>query len=1017
VARSRGPATRRRTLLVTGITTAVLATSLGVAATSSEAAPGAAVNQAAAGRSFKTGNYIVVLRDKPLTTYTGTVRGYAATKPATGRHVNVASAASKRYAGYLKQRQDGVLRKVGATARARYDVTVSGFAAHLSGAQAAELARTSGVLAVVPDKVLKIDTTNTANLLGLTGKNGVWARLGGQAKAGSGVVVGVIDSGYRPESASFRGSAVTTFAPQRVGVPYRTLTGRIAMKKADGGTFMGICQAGPSFAGTECNSKVLAARSFSQGFLQAGIPLAPGEVISVRDTNSHGTHTASTAAGNIVAHAVVAGRDFGQISGMAPGAKLSIYKALFRTADDPTSAAGVNSDIVAAIDQAVADGVDVINYSVGPNGGSNGIEIDDLAFLNAAAAGVFVAASAGNDGPGANTVSHLAPWETTVAAATADLFYGTVVLGNGQKYRGSSINGTAVPASPAILGSAGAAAGVAAADAMRCFANSLDPAKVTGKVVVCDRGVNDRVAKSAEVARAGGVGMVLANVNPNSLDTDIHSVPTVQVDDVTGAKIKSYVSSTANPTIAIAVGDTTGMKPEPVPQIAGFSSRGPAETVGGNLIKPDISAPGVSVIASIVPGPANKNSAYGPESGTSMSAPHIAGLAALILQKNPLWSPARVKSAMMTTATDTKRANGKPNTNPFDQGSGFVNPRRFLSPGLVYDAGIADYYGFLESQGFMGSGIDTGTGAKPTDGTEINLPSIGIGSLTGKRTVVRKVTALTPGTYKAKASAGRVGVRVAPSTLRFTRAGQTKSFTVTFTTGKAKVGVFSTGFLTWTGPKGVRVRSPLAVRPVAVAAPTEVHATSAGTSGSASYRVTLGQSPLPLSVKGLVQGAVTTGSVTAGGVAVPPANNASNVVVPVTVPAGTTLFRAQTVGVPEANDLDIYVFDDAGNIVSTAGATSAANETVDLVGLPAGQYFVEVNGFATTGGPSPFTLRTFVVPNTAAGNLTVSPTTLTGTVPSTKTVTLSWKNLAAGAPYLGWIGYGSSTVRTIVSIN
>jgi subtilisin family serine protease len=999
------------------VTTAVLVTTLGVAATSSEAAPGTTTRQAAAGAAFKTGNYIVVLRDKPLTTYTGTVRGYAATKPAAGHHVDVSSAASKRYAGYLKQRQDGVLRKVGASARARYDVTLSGVAAHLSGAQAAELAKTSGVLAVVPDKVVRINTTNTANLLGLTGRNGLWAQLGGQAKAGTGIVVGVIDSGYRPESASFAGTAVTTVAPQGVGVPYRTLTGRIAMKKADGGTFFGICQPGPSFTGDECNSKVLGARSFPQGFLAAGLQLAPGEVTSVRDTNSHGTHTASTAAGAIVAHAVVAGRDFGQVSGMAPGAKLSIYKALFRTADDPTSAAGTNSDIVGAIDQAVADGVDVINFSVGPPGGSNGIEIDDLAFLNAAAAGVFVSAAAGNDGSAANTVSHLAPWETTVAATSADLFYGTVVLGNGQKYRGSSINGKAVPASPATYGAAAAAGGVTAADAARCFANSLDPAKVTGKVVLCDRGVNDRVAKSAEVARAGGVGMVLANVTPNSLDTDIHSVPTVQVDNVTGDKIRTYITSTANPTIAIAVGDTTGLKPDPVPQVAGFSSRGPAETVGANLLKPDISAPGVSVIASIVPAPANQNSAFGPESGTSMSAPHIAGLAALILQKNPLWSPARVKSAMMTTTTDTKTASGRWNTNPFDEGAGFVNPRRFLSPGLVYDAGIADYYGFLESQGFMGSGIDTGTGAKPTDGTEINLPSIALGALTGTRTVVRKVTALIPGTYKAKASAGSVGVTVSPSTLTFTKAGQTKSFKVTFTTGKAKIGVFATGFLRWTGPKGVTVRSPIAVRPAAVSAPAEVHATSAGASGSASYSVTLGQSPLPLSVKGLVQGAVTTGSVTAGELANPPVNNASNVAVPVTVPAGTTLFRAQTVGVPADDDLDIWIFDAAGNVVSTAGATSAANETVDLVGLPAGQYVVEVNGFATTGGAAPFTLRTFVVPNTAAGNLTVSPTTLTGTVPSRKTVTLSWTNLTGGAPYLGWIGYGASTVRTIVSIN
>jgi len=506
--------------------------------------------------------------------------------------------------------------------------------------------------------------------------------------------------------------------------------------------------------------------------------------------------------------------------------------------------------------------------------------------------------------------------------------------------------------------------------------------------------------------------MVLANVSPNSLDTDIHSVPTVQVDDVTGAKIKAYVSSAASPTIVIAVNDTTGLKPEPIPQIAGFSSRGPAETVGANLLKPDITAPGVSVIAAVVPTAANRNSAYGPESGTSMSAPHIAGLAALILQKNPLWSPARVKSAMMTTTTDTVTATGKANTNPFDQGAGFVNPRRFLNPGLVYDSGITDYYGFLE-----GIGIDTGTGAKPSDGTDVNVPSIAIGALAGTQTVTRRVTALPAGTYTAKASVGKVGVTVSPSKLVFTKAGQTKSFTVKFSTSSAALAAFSTGFLTWTGPAGNRVRIPLAVRPVAVAAPSELHTDITSPSGSGSYTVKLGAPSLALSVKGLVKGDVTAGRVTPGALSDPTVSNASNVVVPVTVAAGTTLFRAETRDDTAGDDIDLYVYNSSGTLVGASGGASA-NETVDLLAPAAGTYYVHVNGFAaaSTAGAA-FSLRNFVVGNSAAGNLTASPATLTGTVGSTKTVTLAWTGLDPAAPYLGWIGYGSSSVRTIFSVN
>ena len=138
--------------------------------------------------------------------------------------------------------------------------------------------------------------------------------------------------------------------------------------------------------------------------------------------------------------------------------------------------------------------------------------------------------------------------------------------------------------------------------------------------------------------------------------------------------------------------------------------------------------------------------------------------------------------------------------------------------------------------------------------------------------------------------------------------------------------------------------------------------------------------------------------------AVPPANNASNVVVPVTVPAGSTLLRAQTVGVASNDDADVYIFDADGNLVSAEGATPLSNETADVLSPPAGTYYVEVNGFAAAGATIPFTLRTFVVPNTAAGNLTVSPTTLTGALGSTRKVTVTWKGLTAGAPYLGWIG-------------
>ena len=236
-----------------------------------------------------------------------------------------------------------------------------------------------------------------------------------------------------------------------------------------------------------------------------------------------------------------------------------------------------------------------------------------------------------------------------------------------------------------VVLAANAASTAGNANAALCGPDTLDPAKVAGKVVVCDRGVVDRVAKSAEVKRGGGVGMILVNLSNSSLDTDKHSVPTVHVNPPATETIKAKV--TANPAITVSLvnKDTTGLPLEAQPQIAGFSSRGPLLATGSDLLKPDVAAPGVAVLAGVSPiGTGGDN--FGFMSGTSMAAPHVAGFGALILGKNPNWSPATVKSAMMTTAGDVKNADGSKNTDVLATGAGQVDPARVLDPGLVYDA-------------------------------------------------------------------------------------------------------------------------------------------------------------------------------------------------------------------------------------------------------------------------------------------------------------------------------------------
>ncbi|MEJ5946237.1 S8 family serine peptidase, partial [Pseudokineococcus basanitobsidens] len=770
-----------------------------------------------------------------------------------------------------------------------------------------------------------LDTIDSPAFLGLTGDDGVWGQLGGPDATGEGVVVGVIDSGITPESASFAGDPVTATRAGDVGSTFRTAKGNIGVVKADGDVFEGACETGPSFTADLCNDKLVSARYFADGFT-SNVPPADYsefETISPRDGDGHGTHTASTAVGNDGVEMAVGGRVFGEGSGMAPGAKLASYKICFEDTD-PDTGGCYNSDAVAAIDQAVLDGVDVLNYSISGSLTSS-LDAVELAFLSAASAGVFVATSAGNSGPAASTVAHNSPWLTTVAASTHHYFYGTVQTGDGEQYRGISVTDPLPEQTEAVLATEAGKAGAPAAQVRLCYPGQLDPAKVEGKVVVCDRGTIARTDKSLAVQQAGGAGMVLANTSPSSLDADVHYVPTVHVDEVAGAAIKDYVGSTDGATIALLAGDQTGQAPEPKPVIAGFSSRGPAAAHNGDLLKPDISAPGVSVLAAVAPGP-NDGRTFDFLSGTSMSSPHVAGLGALILGENPDWSPMAVKSAMMTTAYDLKNEDGTADTNHFDGGAGHVDPTKFLTPGLVYESDVDDWLSFLETTEDVDFGIP---GIDPIDDpSNLNQASIAIGALPGRQTVTRTVTATTPGLYRVQADMPGFDVRVTPRVLNFTSAGQSKSFTVRVTRTTAPNDTYGQGSLTWQG-RGLSVRSPVVAQPVAVAAPTEVSA--AVPDGDVSFDVTPGSSePVDITVDGFVPATSQTGDVVSGVDLVPGEASASTDIYPVDVPEGTSVARFDLTAGQGADDLDLVVTNAAATRTVAASATGDADEQVTL---------------------------------------------------------------------------------------
>ncbi len=965
-----------------------------------------------------TATYIVQLSELPAAGYTGTVPGYGATRPAKGTKLDAGSAQVRRYRTYLKSRHDAVISSVGNVAKIYdYSATFNGFAAQMSATKAAQLAKTAGVLSVTKNEIRQADTVSTPTFLGLDAADSIWSQLGGPAKAGGGqsLVVGDIDSGLWPENPSF--------AP--LADP----------KKLDG--WHGTCVTGEQWTADNCSNKIVGARFYNAGFGgDEAIHQAPfvDEVASPRDINGHGSHTASTAAGNYHTPFVVDGNLLGYGSGMAPAARIAVYKALWHTR---SNASGNTADLVQAIEDATSDGVDAINYSISGSTTSN-VDPVEIAFLFAADAGVFVSTSAGNNGPTAQTVAHNSPWLTTVAAGTHDrAFRATVTLGNGASYTGAGL-GAAVPSSPIALSTTVGLDGANATSVRLCFSREwdpahpegfLDPAKVAGKIVVCDRGTNDRVDKSKAVKEAGGVGMVLANTSPNSLNADFHSVPTVHVSDTDGAAIKAYVSGTASPTASFSAGvKVTGAE---APFVASFSSRGPAIAGGGDLLKPDIMAPGVDVLAAVSPHGQGRDFDF--LSGTSMSAPHITGIAALFMQLHPDWTPMMIKSALLTTAS---RVNNKGNpiardtggsAGAFDYGSGHVDANSAMDPGLVYDSDFTDWVQYLCGSGQLALGSSACQTYGSADPSDFNTPNIAVGDLVGTQTVTRTVTNVEghARTYQAAITAPPgFTATVTPSKL-YLAPGWIRQYQVTFTRTTAPFGAYAFGSLDWQDGTHT-VHSQLALRPVAIGAPAQVNGT--GTAGSAGFTVNPGfNGTLSTSVAGLEPAVVNQATLSdPSGAAFPvtdPQPGAHTAKFTVSVPAGTTLARFATfdADVPAGTDIDLYVYQGGTTTLVRSSTGPTGEERVDLANPAAGDYDLYVDLFALASGVTSQPVSAFAWPlgTTAAGNLTVSPGSTPAAIGSPIQLTASWTGLTAGTRYLGRLSFsdGSSVVgSTLVAV-
>ena len=639
--------------------------------------------------------------------YTGDVAGLAATSPAvTGVPLDANTAAVAAYDNYADGQtalistavqQQVPEAQIGST----YQTAYGGVAATIPANSVSDLLSVPGVAAVQADSLSQPLDDNTSFI----GATNVWPTLGGSANAGSNTTIGVIDTGVWPEN--------PMFSPAGVSAPPRPLSSYAC----DFGDGSDTAHLGPTFA---CNNKLIGAHADLQTYM-ANVGSDGQEFCnnltgkcSARDPEGHGTHTTSTAAGDCVASAVLYGVERGPVCGIAPGAHVIMYRVC--------AAQGCfNSDSVTAVQQAIVDGVNVINFSI--SGGAQPYSDPvELAFLDATNAGISVNAAAGNSGPGAGTSDHGGPWVTTVGASTGPRSFGSTLHltadgGATLDVPGVTLtNGISSP-TPVVLASS-----LPGEDAL--CQSTLAAGTATGEVVVCSRGTNGRIDKGRRVLAGGAAGMILYNNSAavTDLESDNHYLPAIQTQ-YNSNSIANFVSGHTNVMATWAQGTAQSSQPD---VMASFSSRGPT----GDFIKPDVTAPGVQVLAGTTPQPDQTTADNGPPgnlfmaiAGTSMASPHAAGVSLLVKAAHPTWTPEEIKSALMTSSVQTVvKEDGVTPASVFDDGAGSIRADRAVNPTLVFNETYAD---------FVASASD------PLHRVNLNLASIDATTMPGVLTTQR----------------------------------------------------------------------------------------------------------------------------------------------------------------------------------------------------------------------------------------------------------------------------------------
>ncbi|KAJ0239418.1 Subtilisin-like protease 2 [Hirschfeldia incana] len=665
----------------------------------------------------------------------------------------------------------------------------SGFAARLTESQAKKLSDRPDVFSVASNRKLALQTTRTYDYLGLSPNlpNGILH----ESDMGSELVIGFLDSGVWPESRAYNDEGLGPIPKH----------------------WKGGCVAGTRFdPAKHCNKKLVGAKYFRDGLFEKnpGVELSGSDFMSPRGLSSHGTISSSVAASSFVPNASYKGLAPGLMRGAAPKARIAMYKVGWEK--DPFGAAMV--DLVKAFDEAIKDGVDVLSVSIGgdppPFRPLTSVEQDlHIGSFHAVMKGIPVIAAAGNSGPEAYTISNVAPWLFTVGATSIDrTYYVDLTLGHN-----ITIMAQALYTGEGLF-----------AELVYVEDWENDTSDLRGKVAFTFAEDDDDVTGVG--GKLGCEAVIIARSSDYLTDVFVDSAPSIAVDYEVGTKILKYIRSSSLPTVRISAGKTFVGRPKST-TVAGFSCRGPSAQSPA-ILKPDIVAPGVLLLSAEINDNEKHQSDFVITQGTSVATPVVAGIVVLLKAVHPDWSPAALKSAIMTTAWKTDLsgepmfAEGLPRklADPFDYGAGLINAERAKDPGLVYDMNLDDYIFYFCASGYNDTAITVLTG-KPTKCSsplpsvlDVNYPAITIPDLNGEVTVTRTVTNVGPvdSVYRAVVEAPEgVKIAVEPETLAFNSSTKKLGFKVKVTTShKCDTGYFF-GSFTWTdGTRNVVI--PLSVR-------------------------------------------------------------------------------------------------------------------------------------------------------------------------------------------------------------